>query len=185
MTQLNKVATEEAPSEVPSYLPAPLRWLDKLEEVASVLLLVVVLGAVSTQVIARYVFQAPLFWGDELARYSYVWLAFFAAAFTSGRKAHVIVGVLDNVLSPKHLRWLECFAQLLVSITCLALVVYSYEWLQRTARPKSPALRLPMIWLYGGVWLAFALMAFHSLVNFFYVVTGKAQLAHPTDENFD
>jgi TRAP-type C4-dicarboxylate transport system permease small subunit len=185
MTDVIKVATEEAQIDVPSYLPRPLRWLDRLEEILSVVLLVVVLVAVSTQVIARYVFQAPLFWGDELARYSYVWMAFMAAAFISGRKAHVIVGVLDNVLSPKHLRWLESFAQLVVAIICFALVIYSYDWLLKTARPKSSALRVPMIWLYGGVWLAFALMAFHSLVNFYYVVTGKADTAHPLDENFD
>lgn len=167
--------TEEAPPEVPSYLPAPLKWLDKIEEIISVVLLVVVLGAVSMQVIARYVFQAPLFWGDELARYSYVWLAFFAAAFTTGRNSHVIVGVLDNLLSRKQLKIVECMAQLAVAVACFCLAYYSYDWLLKTARPKSSAMRVPMIWLYSGVWISFALMTFHSLANLYFIATGRAK----------
>jgi len=183
MTELNDLTQGKAQPGALCFLPAPLRWLDRLEELVSVFLLVIVLGAVSTQVIARYVFQAPLFWGDELARYSYVWLAFVGAAFIAGRRAHVTVGVLDNLLSDRALRILESFAQLVVAFTCLALVVYSYEGLLKTARPKSSALRVPMIWLYGGVWVSFALMAFHSFVNFILVATGRVPAKSLIDDS--
>ena len=172
-------AQETAPR---SALPTPLIWLDRAEEWLSIGLLVVVLGAVFMQVVARYVFQAPLFWGDELARYSYVWMAFAAGAFVTGRRQHVRIGLLDNLLSPRNLRILECAAQLTIALTCLAVVVYSYEWLLKSARPKSSALRVPMIFLYGGVWLSFALMSLHSLVNLFYVATGRAPTNPPDGE---
>ena len=169
----------------PFSLPAPMRWLDRLEEWISVALLVVVLIAVFTQVIARYVFQAPLFWGDELARYCYVWLAFCAGTFITGRRSHVTIGIFDKQLSEKALRVIECFAMLVVAFTCIALVYYSYPWLLKTIRPKSSALRMPMVFLYGSVWLAFGVMAVHSLVNFYYVAIGRAPALPPASEIYE
>jgi len=174
MTNTPSQATGRAQTSAPFRLPAPMRWLDRVEEWLSVAFLGVVLIAVSTQVIARYVFEAPLFWGDELARYSYVWMTFTAGTFITGRRSHVAIGMFDKRLSEKWLRVMECFAMLVVAFTCIALVYYSYPWLLKTIRPKSSALRMPMVFLYGAVWLAFAIMALHSLVNFYYVATGRA-----------
>ncbi|MBR9839303.1 MAG: TRAP transporter small permease [Salipiger thiooxidans] len=180
------VQTEEgARDSAPFVLPAPLRWLDRIEEWISVGFLSLVLIAVSTQVIARYVFAAPLFWGDELARYSYVWMSFAAAAFITGRRSHVTIGLFDGKLSARHLRALECLAQVIVAITCLCVVVFSYSWLMKTAGPKSSALRMPMIYLYGGAWIAFGLMALHSLVTAFYVATGRMPALPPAGDTYE
>lgn len=162
-----------------------LRWLDKLEEIASVMLVLVVLITVSGQVVMRYVFHAPFFWGDELARYSYVWMAFIAGALVTGRRTHVRIDLLGKILPPRGLVALECFANLVVAGTCLALVVFSFDWLMGTARPKSPALRMPMIWLYGGVWFSVALMTFHSLVTLICVAAGYAPATPPDGETYE
>ena len=55
------------------------RGLLAAEKIAATLLLVAVTLLVVLQVVARYVFDRPLFWTDELARYCYVWLSFVAA----------------------------------------------------------------------------------------------------------
>lgn len=162
-----------------------LRWLDRAEEVASVLLVSLVLVVVSAQVVMRYVFQAPFFWGDELARYSYVWMAFIAGAFVTGRRTHVRIDLLGKLLPARGLVLLECFANLVVTGTCFALVVFSFDWLMGTARPKSPALRMPMIWLYGGVWVSLALMSFHSLVTLIFVATGREPATPPDGEIYE
>jgi TRAP-type C4-dicarboxylate transport system permease small subunit len=185
MTNTPSQATGRAQTSAPFRLPAPMRWLDRVEEWLSVAFLGVVLIAVSTQVIARYVFEAPLFWGDELARYSYVWMTFTAGTFITGRRSHVAIGMFDKRLSEKWLRVMECFAMLVVAFTCIALVYYSYPWLLKTIRPKSSALRMPMVFLYGAVWLAFAIMALHSLVNFYYVATGRAPALQQAGDTYE
>ncbi len=38
------------------------------------------------QVIMRYVFQNSLTWSEELARYMFVWLVYFAVSFTARRE---------------------------------------------------------------------------------------------------
>ncbi len=185
MTGTSSPKTGGVQFAAPFSLPAPMRWLDKLEEVISVALLIVVLVAVFTQVVARYVFQAPLFWGDELARYCYVWMTFCAGTFITGRRSHITIGMLDKRLSTKALRVVECFAMLIVAFSCIALIYFSYPWLLKTIRPKSSALRMPMVFLYGGVWLAFGVMALHSLVNFYYVAIGRAPVLPEASETFE
>lgn len=172
MKQLRSNASTTLADDKP-LLSAALRWLDKVEEVGSVLLMVIILVAVAGQVIARYVFQHPIFWADELARYSYVWLAFVAATFITGRRQHITINVLDSVLNERQLRWLASFAQLVVVVLCASLTYFAFEWLLKTARPKSSALRVPMIWLYGGVWISLVLMSLHSFINFVLILTGR------------
>lgn len=169
----------------PAWAAKLLRGLDRIELLIASLLMVNVLVLVFGQVVARYVFAAPFYWADELARYSYVWLAFIGGACIMGRRGHVGIGVIDDLVSPTVLRVIECLSLLIIAATCLIMVVYSYPWLLRTARPTSSALRLPMIFLYGGVWLSFVLMAFHSLVHFILVATGRAPVTPPLQESFE
>lgn len=169
----------------PAWLAKPLKVLDWLEETAASLLLVLVLLTVFMQVVARYLFAAPFYWGDELARYAYVWLAFLGGACIMGRRGHIGIGVIDTMVSPRVLKLLECLALLIIAGTCLALVWFSYPWLLRTARPTSSALRMPMIFLYGGVWTCFALMAFHSLIHFVLVATGRAPVTPPQPDSYE
>lgn len=172
-------------AQPPEWAARLLRALDRLELLVASLLMLGVLALVFGQVIARYAFSAPFYWADELARYSYVWLAFVGAACIMGRRAHVGIGVIDGMVSAKVLRVIECLSLLIIAFTCLVLVIYSYPWLLRTARPTSSALRMPMIFLYGGVWLSFALMALHSLIHLFLVATGRAPVTPPLQESFE
>ena len=80
---------------------------------------------------------------------------------------------------------IACLALLIIAVTCLVLVWFSYPWLLRTVRPTSPALRMPMIWLYGGVWFCFALMAFHSLVHLVLVATGRAPVTPLPPDSYE
>jgi TRAP-type transport system small permease protein len=142
-----------------------LRMLVTLERVASVLLLLAVLSLMSVQVVARYVFNAPFFWTDELARYCYVWLSFVAAVFLTAERDHIGIDLLDRLLSPRILRAVKILAGLIVIAACLLLVIGSWPWLMTTVRPTSSALRMPLVWLYGVVWVSFIMIAFHTAVN--------------------
>ncbi|WP_162175124.1 TRAP transporter small permease [Fodinicurvata fenggangensis] len=153
-----------------------LVWLDRAEEFIAVALFGFILTIVFAQVLLRYVFDIPVFWIGELARYSYVWMAFVAGVFVTARRSHVKIDILDYLLGRRWTKLLECFATLCVTVACLVLVVGSWEWLMNTARPKSSALRMPMIYLYGVVWCAFLMMIIHSLINLFLVASGRVSV---------
>lgn len=159
-----------------------VRALVTLEQVASVLLLVTILSLVFGQVIARYVFQSPWFWSDELARYAYVWLSFVSAIFVAARHGHIRIDLINRFLGRRGRLAVEGFAGLVVVATCLFLVHGSWDWLMTNVRPRSPALRLPMVWLYGVVWVAFLTMALHTLVDLIRLALGLRDLESEQQE---
>jgi TRAP-type C4-dicarboxylate transport system permease small subunit len=159
----------------PHWTRTALRALVTFEQVISVLLLLMIVSLIFAQVVARYVFNAPLFWSDELARYTYVWLSFIAAVFVAAERGHIQIDVIDRLLGPRGRLVVEIVAGLIVIGTCLFVIYGSWPWLMTNIRPRSPALRLPMVWLYGVVWLAFALIALHTLINLVRLLTGTEE----------
>ena len=130
----------------------PRHWTARLErallfveETVSVLLLAAVLGLMFVQVVARYLFDAPLFWSDELGRYCYVWMSFIAAIALVGRRAHIRIDLINRFFGPRGRRAVEMLATLIVVGTCLFMAQGSWEWLLTNVRPTSPALRMPLL----------------------------------------
>jgi len=164
----------------PVSLPRRLRRrLLAAEKVAATLLLVAVTSLVVLQVVARYVFDRPLFWTDELARYCYVWLAFVASIAVTAGRSDVVIDVIDRFVGARTLVGIKALAYLIVVFTCAWMVYGSFDWLLQTAKLKAPALGMPMIWLYVVVWLCFALMAVHAAANLAFLLAGREE---PADE---
>jgi TRAP-type C4-dicarboxylate transport system permease small subunit len=64
------------------------------------LVTIVVLQAVllMASVLFRYLFNSPIIWGDEIVRYSLIWMTFVGAAMATKEKQHIQVDVIDMVL---------------------------------------------------------------------------------------
>jgi TRAP-type C4-dicarboxylate transport system permease small subunit len=57
----------------------------------------------------RYLFNSPIVWGDEIVRYSLIWMTFVGAAMATKENQHISVDVIDQVLprrGQKVLNWL-------------------------------------------------------------------------------
>ncbi len=52
----------------------------KAEGAIMVFWFAIVLIVMTCQVISRYIFNAPIAWSEEFARYSFVWISYFSAA---------------------------------------------------------------------------------------------------------
>ncbi len=165
--------------ENPSLPRRMLRWLVRGEKLASTLLLITIMGLIVAQVVARYVFQRPLFWSDELARYCYVWLSFVAGVAVIAGRSDVRIDLINRYLKPKAQKAVDILSNLIVVFSCVLLVQGSLQILENTAKMRSPALGMPMVYLYVVVWGCFILMAFHVLVNIFLTLIGREE---PADE---
>jgi TRAP-type C4-dicarboxylate transport system permease small subunit len=167
----------------PSVLERVQRALATAEEVVSVILLATILILMFAQVVARYIFQAPFFWSDELARYCYVWMSFVAGAALIARRGHIRINIINDMLGPRGRAAVDHLATLIVIGTCAYFVLGSWNWLLTTARPTSPALRIPQIWIYGVVWSAFAIMALHATINL--ILSLRGQLSSEEEPAFE
>ena len=66
------------------------------------------------QVIMRYVFQHPLTWSEELARYIFVWIALLGSAWCGRNHIHVRMTAVTSLLPKPAVHVI----QILISIIC-------------------------------------------------------------------
>lgn len=146
-----------------------------IEKTVAVILLLNVLISTFVQVVARFVFDSPFMWTDELARFSYVWLVFIAAAAVMSQRGHITVELGDQILKHRGRIVLNIVGMAAVVISCAMLAIGSLDFLEHRASGTSPALGLPMAVFYGTVWFGVLLIGIHALVNVL-LLTGEALL---------
>jgi TRAP-type transport system small permease protein len=152
----------------PGRVQAAPRWvrgLVRVERWVSVLLLSLVLGLMSTQVVARYVFRSPIAWSEELARFALIWLAFVAGAWVMAEGRHLVVDVVSARLPRRGRMALDCLSGGVVLATCLALLPAGAGFAWQMGGVKSSALGIPMSWWYFAPVTGLGLLALHSGVR--------------------
>ncbi|MGW0828529.1 TRAP transporter small permease [Streptomyces sp. NPDC002845] len=139
--------TEEAASPG-GRRPAVLRWLSTAEAVVGGLLLAVIFVLVLTQAIQRYLPAGGWVWTGELARYSLVWLTFAMSGHLMAWDGHVALKLIDTVARGKLLRLVGIFVNVMVAIICLNLAYEAYALVTGDSKQVSPAMGMPLQWLY-------------------------------------
>jgi TRAP-type C4-dicarboxylate transport system permease small subunit len=89
------------------------------------LVVVVALQAVllMASVLFRYLFNSPIVWGDEIVRYSLIWMTFVGAAMATKENQHIQVDVIDLVLPALGKKILNWFVDAVV-IAFMAFMIY-------------------------------------------------------------
>lgn len=137
---------------------AILRWM-------IIVLMVVMTAIVFLQVVFRYIFDAPLDWSEELARFSFVWVSFLGAASLTRLRQHIDVTMFLQLL-PRPLQIAASIAGHLLALTCVyffltgGIAMTSQEWIQ-----LSPSVQVPMGWIYLCIPVAAGLMAIWILAD--------------------
>ena len=91
-------------------------------------LMTLLLTLILLNVVTRYS-GMPLYWVDEAAVYSMVWLAFIGASALTRLRLDFAVTLLSDQLSPKAAQYLQAVATFLVFAFALALAVLCWNWL--------------------------------------------------------
>lgn len=147
------------------------RGLVFVEETVPAILLAVLVGAVTYGVVARYVFDSPQTWGNELATALFVWLLFLASA--GAARQHMHLGV-DAVVTLLPGRWRAAQE---VLVNCAILVVLGFFIYLAWKFSLNPTKVLQMInlsytWIYAAVPVGFGLVAVHVAADVVHGVRG-------------
>lgn len=142
-----------------------LRGIAVVEKALACALIVALLGAVLVQVISRYVFDSPLAWTEEIARFLLVWMTFIAAAYVMSERLHVSVDIAVAKLGVRAIAAVDTVATLVVVIASAALTIAGVELAQATVGVSAPATSLPMSVVYAAGVVGFALIALHGIGN--------------------
>lgn len=141
------------------------KFLGRLEGIVMVLIMSIATLLTMTQVVCRYVFNITLFWAEEVVIYSIIWMSFVAASMGVHLRAHICVDVLNRIVPPAANKWLLIITSLLGITFSGYLTYYGYKLFSVTLDRGmlSPALRIPMAWIYLPIWVTGLLMGFRYI----------------------
>lgn len=137
-----------------------LQWLDKHFEHTLLAVLLVVLTALSfMNVVLRYAFQSGLSWSDEVCKYSLVLSGFISMPcwirYHQGIRVDAVV-----VMLPERIKTILLYATDVLMIGFLVFMTKGAVDMAASCaqiNQKSPALQLPMAYLYGIIAFTFVL----------------------------
>jgi len=130
-------------------------------------LLMVVVVTLSAQVIARYVFAAPISWSEEVARLALIWLTFVASGFVTADRKQITVDLIPRRLGSRVIAILDRIAGSIVLLSCLMLLVGGFRFVWRVWPVSSPGAGISMSLWYAAASFGLALMSFHAAVELF------------------
>jgi TRAP-type C4-dicarboxylate transport system permease small subunit len=118
------------------------------------------------QVLFRYVLHQPSPWTEELARYLFIWVSMIGAAYGVNMQAHFGFDLLVKKMSPRMQRAGHYLIQCCMMMLVFVLVVYGLRMVRVVSFQVTPALQMPMRYVYYSLPVAGLLMAFHLVHHF-------------------
>jgi len=137
-----------------------------LEMGALVFLTVLMVLVVFSQVFFRYVLNQPNPWTEELARYLFIWISMLGAAFGVMKRSHFGFDLLVKKMPPYLQKFEHVFVHACMGILIFALIYYGCRMYRVVAFQITPALQIPMRYVYLSLPVSGFLMGFHHLCNF-------------------
>jgi len=150
-------------SRVISGFSTLVRGIDRVCQTVVACLVVVMVAVVCAQVVFRYAIVRPIYWGDELSRYLFVWISFVGAAVAMGSRLHYGFDYLTEKCPPPVRRSISLLMTLLAVGFFMTCLVYGCESIRVVSVQRSPSLQLPMGWVYAALPVGSALMLLHLI----------------------
>lgn len=138
-----------------------LQRLDKNAEKWALLVFYVMLVlTMAIEVLRREVFSYSSIWGEEIVRYSFIYLAWVGAAAAVKERAHIRIDVIMHYLGPRMKALLYIFGDLVMFAVAVIALYWSWEAVHVSWKfgSVSHGLRISMVWFLLAVPVGFALM---------------------------
>jgi TRAP-type C4-dicarboxylate transport system permease small subunit len=137
---------------------AVIRWM-------IIVLMLVMTAIVFAQIFFRYVFNVPLGWSEELARFAFVWVSFIGASALMRVKEHINVTVFTDLFPVRMRAACIVTANLCAMICVYFFLVGGIELTRNEWGQLAPALQIPMGWVYIAIPVAATLMGIWILLQ--------------------
>lgn len=116
-------------------------------------------------VVARYVFQHPLIWSDEIASILFLWLAMLGSAVAFHRGEHMRMTAVVGKLSPSRRAFLDLIATASALAFLLLVLPYAWEYAVEEAMIRTPALDIQNAWRVAAMAAGFGAMALLAVLK--------------------
>ena len=141
-----------------------LKIIRKTNEFGIITLFSVIIVSVFLQVTARYVFNRPPDWTEELSRYCQVWMVILTSSVCIRKGSHLAVDYLTHNLTGFWKKSLNTISNSLITLYVAAVLYYGFALLQVGLYQYSPAMQIRMFYLYLVFPIGYSLMLIESII---------------------
>ncbi|MEO1420970.1 MAG: TRAP transporter small permease [Pseudomonadota bacterium] len=112
------------------------------------------------EVLRREVLSYSSIWGEEIVRYSFIYLAWIGCAAAVRERGHIRIDVIMHYVGPRVKALLYLFGDFVMMIVAVIALYYSYETVHISAKFGSvtDGLRISRVWFLMAVPIGFALV---------------------------
>lgn len=138
------------------------------ERWALLLFYVMLVMTMAVEVLRREIFSYSSIWGEEIVRYSFIYLAWIGAAAAVKERAHIRIDVVMHYLGPRTKALLYIFGDLVMFGVALIALYWSWETVHVSWKfgSVSHGLRVSMVWFLMAVPIGFGLMILRLFQSF-------------------
>lgn len=122
--------------------------LRKAAQTLGGLMFLCLFGVFLVQIAARFGFNRPLPWTDELAVVLYLWVILWASAFMVPEREHVVFDLLWNSASRPARRIMRFAGHLLIGGLAAVAIPASWDYVHFMGREGTPVLGLSFEWVF-------------------------------------
>jgi len=147
-----------------------LGHLDRnLERWALLAFYMMIVVTMFVEVIRREIFAYSSIWGEEIVRYSFIYLAWIGAAAAVRERAHIRIDVLFHYVSSRIKALLYIFGDLVMLGLAVLALILSFEVVEVSWRfgSVSHGLRVSMVFFLMAVPLGFLLVSIRLLQSLY------------------
>lgn len=137
-----------------------LKWVDEnLEETILVVLLLLMSVAMGAQIVARYIFNSPLSWSEELSRFLFVWSGFLSISYCFKKQISIKIEQLVSFLPEKVAAMFKIIEKAIMLVFYFYMVPFAWTYFNSalTSGQLSPAMQIPMCIIYIAPLVGFIL----------------------------
>ncbi len=137
------------------------RYLQRVSNLAIGTLMAVLSINVLIQILGRQVLKISVPWTDEIARFSFIWMAMIAASSQVRKRAHFTVSILADAIPWK--RALTVIIDIIIIFVAFCLFYYGIRYCQLGMRKVSSVISMRMTWVYAAIPVGSLFMMFYGV----------------------
>lgn len=120
------------------------------------------------EVVRREIFAYSSVWGEEIVRYSFIYLAWIGAAAAVKERGHIRIDVVMHYVGPRAKAALYIFGDLVMFAVALVALYWSFQVVMQSAKfgSVSAGLRVSMVWFLAAVPIGFSMVIFRLVQSF-------------------
>ncbi len=149
-----------------------LRGLQRGANAVGVALFAALFCVFMVQIVARFVFNRPLPWTDELAVMLYVWVILWATAFIVREREHVMFDLVWNAAGRRARLCMRVFGHAMIGGLAAWALPACWDYVHFMRREGTPVLGVPFMWVYLPFVLLLAALVVRSVAGIWRALHG-------------